>query len=154
VPEQWEITGAAKLRAFGPADALDALKAPAGVRAGRVAGDEVLWVGDPGHAGDLTASLQSQLGKLGNRAAVVDHSDGYALFTLTGEGREELFARLSSIRIPAAGGFVQGNFAGVPARTFCRDDRLEVIVTSDVAWFVGGRLGHAGHDLAGRGGAA
>ena len=60
--------------------------------------------------------------------------------------REELFARLSSIRIPAAGGFVQGNFAGVPARIFCGADRLEVIVTSDVAWFVGGRLEHAGHE--------
>ncbi len=31
-------------------------------------------------------------------------------------------------------------------------DRLEVIVTSDVAWFVGGRLEHAAHDLAARGG--
>jgi hypothetical protein len=154
VPEQWEITDAAKLRAFGPPDALDALKVPAGVRAGRVAGDEVLWVGEPGRAADLLKSLQSQLGKLGNRAAVVDHTDGYALFTLTGEGRAELFARLSSIRIPADGGFVQGNFAGVPARTFCREDRLEVIVTSDVAWFVSGRLEHAAHDLAGRGDAA
>ena len=43
---------------------------------------------------------------------------------------------------------MQGNFAGVPARTFCSADRLEVIVTSDVAWFVGGRLEHAAHDLA------
>jgi sarcosine oxidase gamma subunit len=148
VPELWEVTAAAKLRAFGPADALDSLKAPAGVRAGRVAGDEVVWVGDPGRVGKLLDALQSQLAPLGNRAAVVDHSDGYALFSLTGPLREELFARLSSIRIPSAGGFVQGNFAGVPARIFCGAERLEVIVTSDVAWFVGGRLEHAGHDLA------
>jgi sarcosine oxidase gamma subunit len=154
VPELWEVTSAAKVRAFGPPDALDALKAPAGVRAGRVAGDEVLWVSDAARLGELLKALQSQLAKLGNRAAVVDHSDGYALFSLTGEGREELFARLSSIRIPAAGGFVQGNFAGVPARIFCAADRLEVIVTSDVAWFVGGRLDHAGHDLAPAGGAS
>ena len=148
MPDLWEIVAAAKLRAFGPPDALDALTAPAGVRAGRVAGDEVLWVGEREHLGDLLAALQSQLASLGNRAAVVDHSDGYALFALTGDDREELFARLSSIRIPAAGGFVQGNFAGVPARIFCGSDRLEVIVTSDVAWFVGGRLDHAGHSLA------
>ena len=152
MPELWEVTSAAKLRAFGPPDALDALKAPAGVRAGRVAGDEVLWVGDPEHAGELLKALESQLGKLGNRAAVVDHSDGYALFSLAGAQREELFARVSSVRTPAGGGFVQGSFAGVPARIFCSKERLEVIVTSDVAWFVGGRLEHAGHDLAPAGG--
>jgi sarcosine oxidase gamma subunit len=154
VPEPWEIVAAAKLRAFGPPDALDGLEVPAGVRAGRVAGDEVLWVGEPADAGDLLAALQSQLASLGNRAAVVDHSDGYALFALTGDAREELFARLSSIRILADGGFVQGNFAGVPARIFCGSDRLEVIVTSDVAWFVSGRLEHAGHGLAHAGDAA
>jgi sarcosine oxidase gamma subunit len=154
VPELWEVANAAKLRAFGPPDALDALTAPSGVRAGRVAGDEVLWVSDAERAGELLQALQSQLAKLGNRAAVVDHSDGYALFSLAGAGREELFARLSSIRIPAGGGFAQGNFAGVPARIFCGKERLEVIVTSDVAWFVGGRLEHAGHDLAPAGGAS
>jgi sarcosine oxidase gamma subunit len=148
VPESWEITATVKLRAFGPSDALDALSPPAGVRAGRVAGDEVLWVADAGRAEELLKALASQLGELGNRAAFVDHSDGYALFSLTGEAREELFARLSSVRIPAAGGFAQGNFAGVPARIFGGEDRLEVTVTSDVAWFVGGRLEHAGHDLA------
>ena len=154
MPESWEIVRTAKVRAFGTTDALDGLKIPSGVRAGRVAGDEVLWVGADGSIGTLLESLQSQLKSLGNRAAVVDHSDGYALFTLAGDEREELFARLSSIRVPAAGGFVQGNFAGVPARIFCGQDRLEVIVTSDVAWFVGGRLEHAGHSLAPAGGAS
>jgi hypothetical protein len=148
VPELWEVTSATKVRAFGPPETLDVLQPPAGVRAGRVAGDEVLWVAQPGRADELLKALAAQLGTLGNRAAFVDHSDGYALFTLTGAEREELFARLSSIRTPAAGGFVQGNFAGVPARIFCGRDRLEVIVTSDVAWFVGGRLEHAGHSLA------
>jgi sarcosine oxidase gamma subunit len=148
VPELWQVADAAKLRAFAPGDALDALTVPSGVRAGRVAGDEVLWVAEPSRSDELLGSLRSQLAQLGNRAAVVDHSDGYALFAITGESREELFARLSSIRIPPAGGFVQGNFAGVPARIFCGADRLEVIVTSDVAWFVGGRLEHAGQGLA------
>jgi sarcosine oxidase gamma subunit len=150
VPEQWQITPAAKARAFGPPEALDKLLPPPGVRAGRVAGDEVLWVGDPARADELVASLRAGLSGHGNLAAVVDHSDGYALFTLSGEGREELFARLSSIRIPATDAFLQGNFAGVPARIFRSHETLEVIVTSDVAWFVGGRLEHAAHDLAGR----
>ena len=115
-----------------------------------MAGDEVLWIGEPGTAGELVEALGAQLSGHGNRAAVVDHSDGYALFTLSGENRGELFARLSSIRLPQADGFLQGSFAGVPARIFRRDDRIEVIVTSDVAWFVSGRLEHAAHDLQGR----
>ena len=154
MPELWEIAAAAKLRAFGPADALDALTVPAGVRAGRVAGDEVLWVAAAERIEKLLDELRAQLGSLGNRAAVVDHSDGYALFALTGDDRDEIFARLSSLRIPAAGGFVQGNFAGVPSRIFCSADRLEVIVTSDVAWIVGGRLDHVEHSLALAGDAA
>jgi hypothetical protein len=154
VPELWAVTQTAKARAFGPEDALDALTPPAGVRAGRVAGDEVLWVGDAGTIDALLESLRSQLSALGNRAAVVDHSDGYALFTLTGDQRGELFSRLSSIRIPAGEVFVQGSFAGVPSRIFSRNDRLEVIVTSDVAWFVGTRLEHVEHRLHAIGGAA
>jgi sarcosine oxidase gamma subunit len=154
VPEQWEIAEAAKVRGFGPPEALDKLTPPPGVRAGRVAGDEVLWVGERGKAGKLVQTLGAELSGYGNRATVVDHSDGYALFSLTGPGRDELFARLSSIRIPAVDAFVQGNFAGVPARTFRLADRLEVIVTSDVAWFVSGRLEHAAHDLEHRGGAS
>jgi sarcosine oxidase gamma subunit len=154
VPDAWRILPTAKLRAFGPADALDALSVSAGVRAGRVAGDEVLWVAEAERIETLLDEARTQLGSLGNRAAVVDHSDGYALFTLTGEQRGELFARLSSIRIPADGGFVQGNFAGVPARIFCSADRLEVIVTADVAWFVGTRLEHVEHSLHAIGGAA
>jgi hypothetical protein len=154
VPDGWEVTAAAKVRAFAPPASLDGLKVPAGARAGRVAGDEVLWVGEPGAADALLEALRAQLGSLGNRAAVVDHTDGYALFTLTGDARAEVFARLSSIRLPEGGGFVQGAFAGVPARIFCSADRIEVIVTSDVAWFVGGRLEHVVHSLAPAGGHA
>jgi len=153
VPDGWEIAEAAKVRGFGPPEALDKLTPPPGVRAGRVAGDEVLWVGDSGRVGELLETLGAELSGYGNLATVVDHSDGYALFALTGPERNEVFSRLSSIRIPETDAFVQGNFAGVPARTFCSADRLEVIVTSDVAWFVGGRLEHAAHDLAGRGAA-
>ena len=42
MPDGWEIAEAAKVRGFGPPEALDKLTPPPGVRAGRVAGDEVL----------------------------------------------------------------------------------------------------------------
>ena len=44
--------------------------------------------------------------------------------------------------------------AGVPARIFCGADRIEIVVTSDVAWFVGGRFEHVAHSLPALGGAA
>ena len=47
MPELWEVKGAAKIRLFGPKDALDRVQTPAGVNQGRVAPDELLWLGDP-----------------------------------------------------------------------------------------------------------
>ena len=46
MPELWEVKGAAKIRLFGPKDALDRVQTPRGVTSGRVAPDELLWLGD------------------------------------------------------------------------------------------------------------
>ena len=125
------------------------------MRAGRVAGDEVLWIGE---AGTIDALLDGAALAARRRSATARPSSITATATRSSRSRAsargELFARLSSIRIPADGGFVQGSFAGVPARIFCSADRIEVIVTSDVAWFVGGRLEHVEHSLGAIGGAA
>ncbi len=39
MPELWEVANAAKIRCFGPAEALDRLEPPEGVGSGRVASD-------------------------------------------------------------------------------------------------------------------
>ena len=65
MPELWEVKGAAKIRLFGPKDALDRVQTPAGVNQGRVAPDELLWIGDPEQAGALEAEGQKQLAGVG-----------------------------------------------------------------------------------------
>jgi hypothetical protein len=147
VPELWEVRGAAKIRCLGPAEALARLDPPAGVGAGRVASDEVLWLGDPGRAGELEAAARSQLADAEGSTLVVDHSDGWTLLSIVGDRAEEALARVSSLRVPEGGGFIQGQIAHAPGKVFCRPGRLDVLVGSDLAWFVRERLLHAGHAL-------
>jgi sarcosine oxidase gamma subunit len=146
VPELWEVTGAAKIRLFGPKDALDRVQTPAGVNQGRVAPDELLWLGDPEQAAALEAEGKRQLAGAGERALVVDNSDGWALFSIVGDGRADALARLSSLRLPDEG-FRQGSVAGVPGKVFARSGRIDVLCTSDVRWYVRERLLHSGADL-------
>ncbi|MEO9175872.1 MAG: hypothetical protein ABI317_10215, partial [Gaiellales bacterium] len=135
----WEVKGAAKIRLFGPKDALDRVQTPAGVNAGRVAPDELLWLGDAERVGELEAEGTRQLAGAGERALVVDNSDGWTLFSLVGEGRSDALARLSSLQLPDEG-FRQGSVAGVPGKLFARPGRIDLLCTADVRWFVRGRL--------------
>lgn len=146
MPELWEVTGAAKIRLFGPKDALDRVQTPAGAELGRVAPDELLWLGDPEQATALEAEGRRQLAGAGERALVVDNSDGWTLFSIVGDGRADALARLSSLRLPDRG-FRQGNVAGVPGKVFVRPGRIDILCTSDVRWYVHERLLHAGADV-------
>ena len=146
MPELWEVKGAAKIRLFGPKDALDRVQTPAGVSQGRIAPDELLWLGDPEQAGALEAEGQKQLAGVGERGLVVDNSDGWALFSIVGDGRADALARLSSLRLPDEG-FLQGKVAGVPGKVFARPGRIDILCTSDVRWYVRERLLHAGADV-------
>jgi hypothetical protein len=143
VPELWEVKGAAKIRLYGPKDALDRVQTPAGVTQGRIAPDELLWLGDAERVGELESEGKRQLAGAGERALVIDNSDGWTLFSLIGEGREDALARLSSLRLPEQG-FRQGKIAGVPGKVFARPGRIDLLCTSDVRWFVHERLLHAG----------
>ncbi len=116
MPELWEVKGAAKIRLFGPKDALDRVQTPAGVSQGRVAPDELLWLGDPEQAGALEAEGQKQLAGAGERGLVVDNSDGWALFSIVGDGRADALARLSSLRLPDEG-FRRARSPACPARS-------------------------------------
>ena len=146
MPELWEVAGAAKIRLFGPKDALDRVTTPDGVEAGRVAPDELLWLADPGRAEELEAEGKRQLAGAGQRALVVDNSDGWTMFSIVGDGRAAALARLSSLRLPDRG-FRQGKVAEVPGKVFARPGRIDLLCTSDVRWFVHGRLLHACADL-------
>jgi hypothetical protein len=142
VPELGRQVGATAVRVFAAPSVLDALEPPDGVGQGRVAPDEVLWLSDAGRAAELVAAAEKAVTADAN-ALVVDHSAGYAVFALTGDGAREAFCRVSSIRLPESG-FRQGKVAQVPSRLFVRPDRIDLVVGADVAWFVHHRLLEAG----------
>ena len=89
MPDLFEVKGAAKVRCFGKEAVLDGLKQPSGTLIGRITPDEVIFVGEVGTAAALVEDLQGQLAGEGNAALVVDHTDGWSLFSLVGEGIED-----------------------------------------------------------------
>jgi hypothetical protein len=152
VPELYHVDGVAKIRCFGREAALDALRQPAGTLIGRIAPDEVVVVGAPGTAAALLEDLEGQLEAEGNAALVVDHTDGWTFYTLAGEGIEEVWARVSAVRLPDANAdrvpvFTVGKVCDVAAKVFVRPGRIDLMCGAEVRRHVTDRLAHAGHVL-------
>jgi hypothetical protein len=148
VPDLFTCHEAAKVRCFGPPDALDALATPAGVLRGRIAPNEVVLVGAPGTASDLVKTCEDALGKLGDAALVVDHTDGWSFFSLGGDGAEDVFRRVSMVPLPDAGpepAFFAGRVCDVAAKAFRRPGRIDVMTGMEASKHVRETLEHAGH---------
>ena len=150
MPELYHVDGVAKVRCFGREAALDALRPPPGTLVGRIAPDEVVVVGAPGTAAALVEDLVGQLEGEGNAALVVDHTDGWTFFSLAGDGIEEVWARVSAVRMPDAGDapvFTVGKVCDVAAKVFVRRGRIDLMCGAEVRRHVVDRLSHAGHVL-------
>jgi hypothetical protein len=144
VPDLFTVHDAAKVRCFAPAAALDALATPAGALRGRIAPNEVVFVAAPGRAEQLRGELEAALASHGNRALVVDHTDGWSVFSITGEGSDEVFRRVSMIPLPDDG-FFMGRVCDVATKAFRRGDRVDLMSGMEAARHVRDRLEHAGH---------
>jgi sarcosine oxidase gamma subunit len=108
-------------------EALDAIRAPDGAFACRLAPDELMLVSlaAPLRPEPLAAELEPGGG------VAVDQSDGFSVWTLSGDAAAEAFARLSALELPAgATGFAQGAVAGVPAKTIVEGGRIHLLVSS------------------------
>jgi len=118
---------------FGTPQALDALEAgppaPGRLDALRLAPDELMVVGEPGAAEDLVALAEARLSALDPGSLCVDVTDGWTVWTLTGEAWLEGFAMLSAIPLTGPG-FAQGPVAEVPAKVVARSDRVHLLVPS------------------------
>jgi hypothetical protein len=148
VADLFEVKGAAKVRCFGREAALDGLTQPAGTLCGRIAPDEVIFVGQPGTADQLVEELQGQLAGEGNAALVVDHTDGWTFFSLVGEGVEEVFAREANWKLPESTGapvFTVGRVCHVAGKVFVRPNRIDIMTGAEVVAHVRETLEHAGH---------
>ena len=96
-----------------------AMRAPG---AGRVAADEVFV------RGPIAEDLRAAVRTVDPDALIRDATEGWTEIALAGGDAHAVFARLSELRLPGAGGYVQGDVARVAARVFADDDALHVFV--------------------------
>jgi hypothetical protein len=114
----------------------------------RTAPDEALLLAPPGRAAGVIAAATSAMS---SGALVVDQTDAYSGWTISGSDVFELFARLSAIPLdrehPAV---LQGLVAKVPAKVLVDISHLQLLVTSNLAHHIQERVLTVGADLEAR----
>ena len=125
-------TRASVLGCFASPEALDGLSSSF-----RVAPDEAMIVGEP--AADPQTAAVSEM--LGEGAVAMDMTDGWAIWTLVGEGSREAFAYLSPVRL-TGDGFTTGDVARVPVRIVSKEDRLHLFVPAMWGHYLRERILH------------
>ena len=124
---------------FASAGALDAVQAPTGVRACRIASDETAFVCPADATGDVLEAIVPQVARGDRDGFVLDLSDGWTSFTLTGDV-ERAFSYLSELQLPGPGGFVQGDVLRVPVRVLTGEGRLDLLVPSPWGTYLHGEI--------------
>jgi sarcosine oxidase gamma subunit len=109
--------------------ACDALSPVAGARTLRPAPDEVMVLGDPSATESLLRTIETEAVALDPDAVVIDASDGWATWTLSGDAIDAALSRLSPLELPREG-FAQGDVARVPAKLVAAPGRLDLLVPS------------------------
>jgi hypothetical protein len=134
----------AVVRCYGESRALDAFPS-LGAQTGRIAADE-LWLIAPAPGGaDLAARARSYLAGADPEGLVVDHSEAWGTWTLTGDTRGAL-ARVTDFPLPETG-FVQGAVAQVPAKLLLERDRVQLVVPIQLSHHIAHRIVEACSDL-------
>lgn len=111
------------------AASLDALAASTHMLVLRIAPDEALVVGPPGDADALVDEMRSSVTGVDPDGVVVDATDGWTVWTLSGEDAPHAFARLSAVALPDEG-WIQGRVAGVPAKAIVDPGAIHVLVAA------------------------
>ena len=114
---------------FASAAALDAVQAPAGARACRIASDETAFVCSADAAGEVLDAIAPQVARGDRNGFVLDVSDGWTGFSLTGDV-ERAFSYLSELQLPGPGAFVQGDVLRVPVRVLTGEGQIDLLVPS------------------------
>jgi len=114
---------------FASADAIDAVQAPAGARACRIASDEIAFVCQVDAVAGVLDAIATQIARGDSDGFALDLSDGWTGFTLTGDVARA-FSYLSELELPDSGAFVQGDVLRVPARVLTGDDQIDLLVPS------------------------
>ncbi|MFL5738061.1 MAG: hypothetical protein ACJ76P_12085 [Actinomycetota bacterium] len=108
-------------------EALAELETPEGAYLCWVAEDEVMLVGGPDTADDVIGSARVALSGADDDAVVLDVSDGWSAWTLSGAGTDDVLERLSELK-QTGDGYLQGDVAHVPVRLIALGERLHLLV--------------------------
>ncbi|HEY2803731.1 MAG TPA: hypothetical protein VGJ67_07405 [Actinomycetota bacterium] len=107
-------------------EALVELHPPEGAYLCWVADDELMLVGKA----EVSDELQRLAGEAvtgDDDAVVLDVSDGWSAWTLSGAGTDDVLERLSELK-HSGDGYLQGDVAHVPARLIAHAERLHLLV--------------------------
>ena len=126
---EFSPTPVSVVQVFAEPSALDAL-APAGATRCRVAPDEAMFVREAGAGQALVRDAEAvTAGDL--NALIVEGTDGWAVWTLTGDRLPDALERLSHLALDAdVDGFTQGDVAHIPARIVIDHGRVHVFVAA------------------------
>jgi len=116
-----------------------------------VAPDE-RWVVGPASVGDqLLTWATERVQAIGANAYAVDVTDAWAVWTVTGGGVDEVWARLSENPIPPGRpAFVQGAVATIPAKAIVQESTIHFFVPSPLGHYLPQRILAACNDLSPR----
>lgn len=124
---------AAIIRCLGEPGALDGLSTPPGAYAGRVAPDELMLLGARAVRASIRTHAAASLARTDPHGLVVDHTDGWSIWTMSGPEVQRAFANLTAIPFPdVAGALVQGVIGEVPAKAVVFGTRVHVMAASTV----------------------
>jgi len=113
------------------AEALDELVAPGhGARTLRTAPDETLAIARSDAADVVARELEDRIAALDTDAVVVDVTDGWSAWALSGADAARAFSYLSALDPPEPGAFVQGDVARVGAIVLGETDGVTILVPS------------------------
>jgi sarcosine oxidase gamma subunit len=120
-------TEAALVAVVGDARAAAAVGSLDGAVTCPVAPDEALLIGPPDARERLAKTATERATSADPDALVVDVTDGWAVWTLEGEGLRAAFSRLSPLTLPDRG-FTQGDVARVAVKIVVDGPRLHMVV--------------------------
>jgi hypothetical protein len=113
-----------------------------------VARDELWLLGGAGARHQLAARARSYFAGVDPDSTVVDQTDGWSAWSITGPDRTAVLKRLSAIPVPAERpAFLQGAVAEVPAKALLQPDRLLLLAPAPLAHHLSSRMLAACADL-------
>ena len=137
-------TRSAVVRCYGEPRALDAFPS-LGAQTARVAPDELWLISHASGGADLATRARSYLAGADPDGLVVDHSEAWSAWTLTGDTRGAL-ARVTDFPLPESG-FAQGAVAQVPAKLLLENDRVQLVIPIQLSHHIPHRIVEACADL-------